>query len=59
MVFHVFGSELAIGALGGSVRLGMVRRPKNLIMGVCLRRTLVARIFAVVMCCDLWCCDVK
>ena len=33
-----------------SLRLGTERRPKNLIMGVCLKRTLVARIFAVVVC---------
>ena len=31
-----------------SLPLGTERRPRNLIMGVCLRRTLVARIFAVV-----------
>jgi hypothetical protein len=34
--------------MGESVRLGTERRPMNLIMGVCLRRTLVARILAVV-----------
>lgn len=31
-----------------SLPLGTERRPRNLIMGVCLKRTLVARIFAVV-----------
>ena len=39
--------------------LGTERRPRNLIMGVCLERIWVARIFAVVcVCvwvCGLWC----
>ena len=59
MAFPFFASEPRGSALGGSVRLGMVRRPKNLIMGVCLRRTLVARIFAVGVCGDMCCCDVS
>ena len=36
-----------------SLPLGTERRPRNLIMGVCLKRTLVARIFAVVVCVEL------
>ena len=36
-----------------SLPLGTERRPRNLIMGVCLKRALVARIFAVVVCVEL------
>jgi hypothetical protein len=45
LVFGI-GRLVWIGWVG--VRLGTERRPMNLIIGVCLRRTLVARIFAVV-----------
>jgi hypothetical protein len=46
--------------MGESVRLGTERRPMNLIMGVCLRRTLVARILAVVWVeLYLWWCNSK
>lgn len=53
----LFGVGRLVGRRG-SLRLGTERRPMNLIMGVCLRRTLVARIFAVVWCievCVEWC----
>jgi hypothetical protein len=41
--------------------LGTERRPRNLIMGVCLERIWVARIFAVayVCLCDLWCVELR
>ena len=44
-----------------SLPLGTERRPRNLIMGVCLERIWVARIFAVayVCLCDLWCVELR
>jgi hypothetical protein len=46
-----FGWEVEV-----DLRLGTERRPRNLIMGVCLKRTLVARILAVVCGVYVWCC---
>ena len=50
LVWLVVGLDLGLEVEMG-LPLGTERRPRNLIMGVCLERIWVARIFAVVCVC--------
>ena len=56
LVWLVVGLDLGLEVEMG-LPLGTERRPRNLIMGVCLERIWVARIFAVVCVCGLWCVE--